>query len=310
MIDAEDKALLTRLFDAAVRAADPMAALAAHLPERPRGRTVVVGAGKGAAQMAAAFEGLWDEPVEGVVVTRYGYATPCRRIRIMEAAHPVPDEAGLAATEALFEAVGNLGPDDLVVALICGGGSALLPAPPEGLTLADEAALNAALLASGAPISAMNAIRKQASRIKGGRLAAAAHPRGVALEFAQRLHRACRPEFGGKADRGIDHDGHQDRDALHDLAEEEGQHRGPDQQGEDQALELLDQNFPDGLAFRPAQLVPAMLLLPLRDFAIRQSALGVDVEIAQNVIRRSGERVRHGILFLLMTAGGRRRPRR
>jgi len=179
MIDAEDKALLTRLFDAAVRAADPMAALAAHLPERPRGRTVVVGAGKGAAQMAAAFEGLWDEPVEGVVVTRYGYATPCRRIRIMEAAHPVPDEAGLAATEALFEAVGNLGPDDLVVALICGGGSALLPAPPEGLTLADEAALNAALLASGAPISAMNAIRKQASRIKGGRLAAAAHPARV-----------------------------------------------------------------------------------------------------------------------------------
>jgi len=179
MIDAGDKQFLTRLFDAAVRAADPTAALAPHLPARPRGRTVVIGAGKGAAQMAAAFEDLWDDPVEGIVVTRYGYTAPCRHVRVIEAAHPVPDAAGLAASQALFGAVRDLGPDDLVVALICGGGSALLPAPPKGLTLTDEAALNRALLASGAPISAMNAIRKQVSGIKGGRLAAAAHPARV-----------------------------------------------------------------------------------------------------------------------------------
>jgi glycerate 2-kinase len=179
MILSADKALLARLFDAAVRAADPKTSLAPHLPARPKGRTVVIGAGKGAAQMAAAFEALWGDPVEGVIVTRYGYAAPCRYLRVIEAAHPVPDEAGLAATAALFAAVAGLTPDDLVVALICGGGSALLPAPPEGLALADEAALNRALLASGAPISAMNAIRKQVSRVKGGRLARAAHPARV-----------------------------------------------------------------------------------------------------------------------------------
>jgi glycerate 2-kinase len=174
-----DTAFLTRLFDAAVRAADPRAALAVTLPARPKGRTVVIGAGKGAAQMGAAFEELWAAPVEGVIVTRYGYAAPCRSLRVMEASHPVPDAAGLAATEALFGALAGLTEDDLVVALICGGGSALLPAPPVGLTLADEAALNRALLASGAPISAMNAIRKQVSRVKGGRLARAAHPARV-----------------------------------------------------------------------------------------------------------------------------------
>jgi hydroxypyruvate reductase len=178
-VKAETRAFLARLFDAAVAAAEPRAALAGHLPGRPAGRTVVIGAGKGAAQMAAAFEALWDGPLGGVVVTRYGYAAPCDRIRVLEAAHPVPDAAGLAATDALTAAVSGLGPDDLVVALICGGGSALLPAPPAGLTLADEAALNAALLASGAPISAMNAIRKQVSRVKGGRLAALAHPARV-----------------------------------------------------------------------------------------------------------------------------------
>lgn len=179
MISNADKSLLTRLFEAAVAAADPAEALKPHLPERPKGRTIVIGAGKGAAQMAAAFEDLWNAPVEGVVVTRYGYAVPCRHIRVIEAAHPVPDTAGLDAARALMDAVRGLGPDDLVVALICGGGSALLPAPPEGLTLEDEAAMNAALLASGAPISAMNAIRKQVSRIKGGRLAALAHPAQV-----------------------------------------------------------------------------------------------------------------------------------
>lgn len=173
------RAFLAGLFDAAVAAADPERALAAHLPSRPEGRTVVVGAGKGAAQLAAAFERLWGDPVEGVVVTRYGYACATRHVRVLEAAHPVPDAAGLAASAALLKAVEGLTADDLVVALVCGGGSALLPAPPEGLTLEDEIAVNAALLASGAPISAMNAVRKHVSRIKGGRLALAAHPAKV-----------------------------------------------------------------------------------------------------------------------------------
>ena len=174
-----DRALLVAMFRAAVRAADPAAVLPRHLPPRPRGRTVVVGAGKGAAQLAAAFERLWDGPLSGVVVTRYGYGCRTERIRVLEAAHPVPDAAGLAATAALFEAVRGLSADDLVVALVCGGGSALLPAPPPGMTLADEQALNAALLASGAPIGVMNAIRRQVSMVKGGRLALAAAPARV-----------------------------------------------------------------------------------------------------------------------------------
>lgn len=174
-----DRAFLTRLFEAAVTAADPETALARALPDKPSGRTVVIGAGKGAAQLGAAFERLWDAPLSGVVVTRYGYGAPCRHLNVIEAAHPVPDAAGLDASAALFAAVSGLGPDDLVVALICGGGSALLPAPPDGLTLEDEIALNTALLSSGAPIGAMNAIRKQVSRIKGGRLAAAAAPARV-----------------------------------------------------------------------------------------------------------------------------------
>ena len=178
MTDA-DRHFLIALFDAAVESADPARALAPHMPARPKGRTVVIGAGKGAAQLAAAFEALCVEPVEGVVVTRHGYACPTSRIRVLEAAHPVPDENGLAASQALLDTVSGLSAEDLVVALITGGGSALLPAPPEGFTLADEQALNEALLASGAPISAMNAIRKQFSRIKGGRLAAAAHPARV-----------------------------------------------------------------------------------------------------------------------------------
>ena len=175
----EDKIFLTQLFESAVQAADPLAALRAHLPERPKGRVVVIGAGKGAAQLAAAFETLWDGPLEGVVVTRYGYGCPTKRIRVLEAAHPVPDEAGLAATAAMFAAVEGLGSDDLVVALICGGGSALLPCPPGDLNLGDEVALNRALLASGAPISVMNALRKQVSGIKGGRLAVACFPARV-----------------------------------------------------------------------------------------------------------------------------------
>ncbi|MEM7717617.1 MAG: glycerate kinase [Pseudomonadota bacterium] len=179
MIDPNDKDLLIQLFEAAVDAADPVKTLREHLPAKPKGRTVVIGAGKGAAQMACALESLWDGPLEGVVVTRYGYACETQRIRVMEAAHPVPDEAGLAATQALKAALTNLSTDDLVIALVCGGGSSLLPAPPEGLTLEDEKALNQSLLASGAPISAMNTIRKQLSTVKGGRLALRAAPAQV-----------------------------------------------------------------------------------------------------------------------------------
>lgn len=175
----EPRPFLESLFCAAVAAADPERSLRSFLPERPKGRTVVVGAGKGAAQLARAFEKAWDGPLTGVVVTRYGYGARCEHVEILEAAHPVPDDAGLKASARLLAAVKGLGPDDLVVALVCGGGSALLPAPPEGLTLADEIVLNRALLASGAPISAMNTIRKHVSRIKGGRLAAAAAPARV-----------------------------------------------------------------------------------------------------------------------------------
>ncbi|MGP2491439.1 glycerate kinase type-2 family protein [Mesorhizobium sp. PUT5] len=175
----DPRAFLTSVFDAAVAAADPEKTIRAHLPPRPKGRTVVVGAGKGAAQMAAAFENAWDGPLEGLVVTRYGYGAPTSRIEVVEAAHPVPDAAGLEAARRLLGLVTGLSKDDLVVALVCGGGSALLPAPALGLTLADEIAVNEALLSSGAPISAMNTIRKHVSTIKGGRLAAAAWPARV-----------------------------------------------------------------------------------------------------------------------------------
>ena len=175
----DPKSFLTAIFDAAVAAADPAKTIRDHLPAKPKGRTIVIGAGKGSAQMAAAFEKVWDGPIEGLVVTRYGYGAKCERIEIIEAAHPVPDAAGLAASRRLLEKVRGLTEDDLVVALISGGGSALLPSPAAGLTLADEIAVNEALLASGAPIAAMNTIRKHVSTIKGGRLAAAAHPARV-----------------------------------------------------------------------------------------------------------------------------------
>jgi len=179
MINPDDKSFLAGLFDVAVKAADPMTILPKYLPEPPKGRTVVIGAGKGAAQMGQAFEVHWTAPYNGVIVTRYGYGAPCKRLRVLEASHPVPDQAGMEASDALLNAVNGLTKDDLVIALICGGGSALLPAPPQGLTFEDEATLNQALLASGAPISAMNAIRKHVSNIKGGRLAAAAYPARV-----------------------------------------------------------------------------------------------------------------------------------
>jgi len=170
---------LSDLFDSAVAAADPLRALRGNLPARPKGRTVVVGAGKGAAQLAQAFETLWDGPIEGVVVTRYGYGAPCKAIKVLEAAHPVPDAAGIAAAAALKDAVRDLESDDLVIALICGGGSSLLPDPPGGLTLNDLQELNEALLASGEPISVMNDIRKCFSEINGGRLAELAAPASV-----------------------------------------------------------------------------------------------------------------------------------
>ncbi|KAA3449062.1 glycerate kinase [Mesorhizobium sp. SARCC-RB16n] len=179
MTEPDPKAFLISIFDAAVAAADPERTIRDHLPARPKGRTIVIGAGKGSAQIAAAFERVWDGPIEGLVVTRYGYGAKCERIEIIEAAHPVPDAAGLEASRQLLEKVRGLTADDLVVALISGGGSALLPSPAAGLTLADEIAVNEALLASGAPIAAMNTIRKHLSTIKGGRLAAAAWPAKV-----------------------------------------------------------------------------------------------------------------------------------
>lgn len=172
---------LERYFHAAVAAAQASLAVSQHLPERPKGRTVVVGAGKASAQMAQAFERAWDAPIDdSLVVTRYGYGAPCERIEIVEAAHPVPDMAGFLAARRMLEKVSGLGHDDLVVALISGGGSALLPQPAPGLSFEDEQAVNQVLLASGAPISVMNLIRNQLSAIKGGRLAGVAAPARVA----------------------------------------------------------------------------------------------------------------------------------
>lgn len=175
-----DRALLENLFAAAVEAAQPARTIAAHLPQRPKGRVVVVGAGKASAQMAAAFEAAWGGPVSGLVVTRYGHAAPTRWIEVVEARHPVPDAAGLSAAHRMMQIVGGLGPDDLVVALISGGGSALLPAPAPGLSLEDEDALTRLLLASGMPIGEMNRVRAEFSAIKAGRLAALASPARVA----------------------------------------------------------------------------------------------------------------------------------
>ncbi len=175
----DPRRFLTSLFRAAVRAIDPLEAIRAHLPDAPNGRVIVVGAGKAASQMAVALESLWEGPLAGVVVARHGPIETCQRIKVLQASHPVPDEAGCAASSALLAMVEGLSEDDLVIALISGGGSALLPAPPTGLTLADEIAVNKALLASGAPISAMNTVRKHVSRIKGGRLAYRAAPARV-----------------------------------------------------------------------------------------------------------------------------------
>jgi glycerate 2-kinase len=173
---AEARRLLRAMFDAAVGAASPELRVPAHLPPPPKGRTVVIGAGKASAAMAKAVEARWPGPLTGLVVTRYGHAVPCERIEIVEASHPVPDENGHRAAGRMLEMVRGLGPDDLVLALVSGGGSALLSMPAPGLTLEDKQAVNTALLRSGAPIGEMNIVRKHLSAIKGGRLAAAAHP--------------------------------------------------------------------------------------------------------------------------------------
>lgn len=173
------KALLRRMFDAAIASAQPALCIPAHLPAPPRGRLIVTGAGKASAAMARAFEDHWPGPLTGLVVTRYGYAVPCQRIEIVEAAHPVPDEAGLHAASRMLDLVRGLSADDLVVCLISGGGSALLPLPAPGLNLEHKQAIGRALLKSGATISEFNCVRRHLSAIKGGRLAAACHPARV-----------------------------------------------------------------------------------------------------------------------------------
>ena len=176
MPEVDRKPLLRRMFDAAVAAAQPALCLPPHLPAPPAGRTLVIGAGKASAAMARALEDHWPGPLDGLVVTRYGYEVACQRIEIVQAAHPVPDAAGQRAAERILEKVRGLSADDLVIALMSGGGSSLLVAPAAGLTLADKQAVNKSLLASGATISEMNCVRRHLSAIKGGRLAAACHP--------------------------------------------------------------------------------------------------------------------------------------
>jgi hydroxypyruvate reductase len=175
----EPLAFLRALFAAAVAAADPAQLLPGRLPPQPTGRTLVVGAGKAAASMAAAVAREWQGPLEGLVVTRYGHGLPCARIDVVEAAHPVPDAAGRAAASRILELASGLGAGDLLICLISGGGSALLALPAPGITLEDKRAVNKALLRSGATIAEMNCVRKHLSAIKGGRLAAAAHPARV-----------------------------------------------------------------------------------------------------------------------------------
>jgi len=177
--DSAPRALLTAMFRAAIASAQPAVCVPAHLPAPPRGRLIVVGAGKASAAMAQAVEHHWPGPLSGLVVTRYGYGVPCSRIEIVEAAHPVPDVAGMRAAERMLALVQGLSPDDLVLCLISGGGSALLPLPAPGLTLELKQTLGRALLASGATIGEFNCVRRHLSSIKGGRLGAACHPARV-----------------------------------------------------------------------------------------------------------------------------------
>jgi hydroxypyruvate reductase len=177
----DPRTLLRQMFDAAVAAAQPGHCLPPHLPAPPPpgGRTIVIGAGKASAEMARVFEQHWPGEITGLVVTRYGYAVPCERIEIVEAAHPVPDQAGMTAARRILDLVAGLSADDLVICLISGGGSSLLALPLDGVTLADKQDINRALLRSGATIGEMNCVRRHLSAIKGGRLAAACHPAKV-----------------------------------------------------------------------------------------------------------------------------------
>ena len=176
---SQERDLLRKMFEAAVAAAQPSLCLPRYLPPPPKGRLIVIGAGKASAAMARAVEDNWPGPLEGLVVTRYGYKVPCERIEIVEAAHPVPDAAGVDAAQRILARVGGLSADDMVLALISGGGSSLLAAPGPGLTLEDKQEVSQALLKSGATISEMNCVRRHLSALKGGRLAAACHPAKV-----------------------------------------------------------------------------------------------------------------------------------
>ena len=176
MATKQARDILRRMFDAAVAAAQPHVCIPAHLPAQPKGRTIVIGAGKASAAMAREVERAWRGPLQGLVVTRYGYSVPCRKIEIVEAAHPVPDAAGMDAARRMLELVSGLTTDDLVICLLSGGGSSLLPLPLAGITLEDKQAISRALLASGATIREINCVRRHLSAIKGGRLAAACRP--------------------------------------------------------------------------------------------------------------------------------------
>jgi glycerate 2-kinase len=180
MTPEDTRKFLRAMFDAAVAAAMPAQCVPQNLPVRPKGRTIVVGTGKASAAMAQALEQNWDGPLKGLIVTRYGHGVPCKHIEILEAAHPVPDDAGAKGAARMLDMVRGLSADDLVIALISGGGSALLSLPAAGITVEEKRAVNRALLRSGAPISEMNCVRKHLSAIKGGRLAAAAFPARVA----------------------------------------------------------------------------------------------------------------------------------
>jgi glycerate 2-kinase len=176
MSEIDPKSFLRSMFDVAVAAADPALCVPPHLPSPPKGRTVVIGAGKASAVMAQAVERHWSTELSGLVITRYDYGKPCEHIEIVEAAHPVPDQAGLDAARRMKELVSGLGEDDLCLALMSGGASALLTLPANGMNLADKQAVNRALLRSGATITEMNCVRKHLSAIKGGHLAAAIQP--------------------------------------------------------------------------------------------------------------------------------------
>ncbi|MCF8469143.1 MAG: glycerate kinase [Sneathiella sp.] len=178
-MDQDPRDFLKSLFDAAVAAADPLLSLGAHLPKPPKGRTIVIGAGKAAASMAKAVEENWKGPLDGLAITRYGHGLPLQHIKVVEAGHPVPDAEGAKAADDILAMLRGLTPDDLVLCLISGGGSSLLAKPGEGITLEEKKAITKDLLASGANITEMNTLRKHLSAIKGGRLAVAAHPAKV-----------------------------------------------------------------------------------------------------------------------------------